>query len=51
MEGSFPLLVFQATALMPQEGAAWGVDVLFQLGEGEMAEAAEMLIVVFCKVQ
>ena len=51
MEGSFSLLLFQATALMTREGAAWVVDVLFQLGEEEMAAAAEMLIVVFCKVQ
>ncbi len=51
MEGSFPLLFFQATALMLREGAAWGVVFVFQLGEGEMAAAAEILIVVFCDVQ
>jgi hypothetical protein len=39
MEGSFPLLFFQATALMPREGAAWVVGVVLNGGEvwGEMA--------------
>ena len=51
MEGSFPQLFFQATALMLREGTVWDVVFVFQLGEGEMATAAEILIVVFCNVQ
>ena len=36
---------------MPREGAAWGVVFLIQRGEGGMAAAAEMLIVVYREVR